>query len=156
MNAVDPWGLYRYNGYCRYISGGRYGIGAGVLRCKIWSECENGKRQVGEIVSMVAGASKGIPFEVSYFNLELNDGLSWGGPDLHRLEGNAYILSAGGAAGPAGYSAFDIRLGQGRTEQIHGWQGGASYSADAFAGYSWISNEWFAEPFRTEDCCEQP
>ncbi|PIE69795.1 MAG: hypothetical protein CSA21_00300 [Deltaproteobacteria bacterium] len=153
VNAVDPTGLWKYYGYCRYISGGRFGVGAGVLRCKVWTDCVDGKRQRGEVVSMLAGASYGIPFEVNYFNIELSDSLSWGSPNLNNLQGNAYLLSAGGSAGPVGYSAYNITLGQATTPQIHGPQGRASASGDAFSGYSWISKEWFADQLRTESCC---
>ena len=59
----------------------------------MWTDYVNGERQRDEIVSMLAGASQGIPFEVSYFNIELNDEISWGKPNMYNLEGPSALLS---------------------------------------------------------------
>jgi len=152
INKIDPLGLYSYHGYCRYISGG-VRVGVGVLRCKIWTDCVDGKRQRGEIVSMVGGATTGLPVGLTYFNINLEDGRSSGGPSLSNLEGPSHVLSLGGAAG-GGHSYYNIRLGEGRTPDYQGGQAGGDLSGDAFFGASWISNEWFAAQLRTESCCE--
>jgi RHS repeat-associated protein len=135
ITASDPLGLWSYKGYCRYISGGQI-VGAGCLRCEVWTRCRSDKsKEVGEIVAMFGGFTGGfLPFGWTYFNIELERFPFSAYPTLKDLMGSAEIRMLSGAVGPGGSLTY-LRLGLGESEG-GGVQAGVDASIDVFWGYS--------------------
>ncbi|RJP79798.1 MAG: hypothetical protein C4522_09325, partial [Desulfobacteraceae bacterium] len=152
IRKIDPLGLWEYEAYCRYISGGE-GIGGAVLKCHITGPCmRNNKRQVWLTRTILVGFTAGSPGSWTYFSMTLNDG-DWSPdpPDGSKLLGYSSIFSAGGAVPSFGGSYSDVRLGSAYYEGT-GEQTGVDGSVDQFWGYTTMNpdvpvNNW------EEDCC---
>ena len=145
---TDSLGLWLTKGYCRYISGGE-GVGVGQMRCRVWTECgTDGYREVGELVTLFAGITVGLPASVTYFNIEQDSRGFTNGPSLSELTGLSSIYTISSALG-VGSSITVLNLGSTTAEYgSEAYQAGIDASADAFLGYSWI--EWS----KREECCE--
>jgi RHS repeat-associated protein len=148
LKFTDPFGLWIYKGYCRFISGGE-GIGAGQLRCRVWTECRSdGYREIGELVAVFGGITAGLPASVTYFNIQQDSRDYSNDPTLADLAGWSSIYTISSALG-VGSSITVLNLGTTRGEYApDSYQFGIDASADAFGGYSWI--EWQ----KREKCCE--
>jgi len=148
----DLFGLSSYYGYCRYYSGGRnIGIGAGQLRCKVWTMCRSDNtREVGEVIALFGGFTAGLlPAGVTMFNVSLDRQPYSSHPTLKDLSGGASISTFGFAAGPLGWSYTNLVLGMGEAEMT-GWQAGIDASVDFFSGSSWLESP------KTECCYDKP
>ena len=141
----DPKGLHVYRGYCRYISGGDV-IGVGVIRCRVWTQCYNKRREEGELVAVFGGLTAGLPISVTYFNIAQYGRSLSSSPTLDELVGAASIYSLSSALG-IGSSITELTLGNTTGEyNADSFQGGIDASVDAFIGFSYLES-------REKTCC---
>jgi len=153
MNT-DPLGLWTYDAYCRYISGGAH-IGGGVLKCQVKGPCINNKRTVWMTETTVVGFTEGSPGGWTYFSMTLDD-RDWSSdyPDGSKLLGASHIYSAGGALPGFGGSYADIKMGSAYYSGV-GKQTGIF---DASIDVGWGLTTWNKDvPHYTwqENCCNE-
>ncbi len=147
MNLKDPNGLASYSGEVELTSAGRFVLGGAYLSGKMHTACINGKRFVGDVSAVFAGAAVGIPFADTKFDLNVSDSTSGYG-NLNNLNGLASTISLSGAVGPWGGSVSQTVLGQAQTTFPLGTQVGIDLSATAMGGWSFVSN------VHEESCCQ--
>jgi hypothetical protein len=142
----DPSGLASYSGEVELTSVGRFVAGGAYLSGKMHTECINGKRFVGNVRAVFAGAAVGIPVADTIFDLTVSDNASGYG-NLNNLSGLASMTALSGAAGPWGGAVSQVVLGQAQTTFPLGTQVGIDLSATAMGGWSFVSN------VHEESCC---
>ena len=114
-------------------------MGAGVLRCKVWTtDCNKScMTEEGELVAMFGGVTGGSPAGVTYFNIDMNSPSFRGYASLSEMVGVSSIATLSGALGPLGGSITNLELGY-TSGDVSGWQCGLDASADAMIGVSWL------------------
>jgi RHS repeat-associated protein len=147
VNMKDPSGLASYSGEVELASGGRIVAGGAYLTGKMHTECINGRRFVGDVRAVFAGAAVGTPYGYTKFDLSVSDSASGYG-NLNSLSGLASMISLSGAAGPWGGSVSKIVIGQSQTTFPLGTQVGIDLSVTAMGGWSFVSN------VHEEGCCK--
>ena len=148
INKWDPNGLWVYNGYCRFISGGEI-IGVGQIRCRVWTPCmDDNTYEIGEIVGMFGGVTAGVPIGITYFNIAQDSRDFSKDPTISDLIGYASVYSISSAFG-FGSSVTALNLGITVGEYMpENFQAGFDASADALGGFSWL--DW-----SERKCCSE-
>lgn len=146
---IDPFGLWTYSAWCRYLSGGEL-FGGGVLKCQIKGPCmknnvigkKNNVREVGFTETIFVGVTAGSPGGVTWFEMTLNDNQYSGEPSVERALGWSAIFTASRALEQLGSSYTELRLGS-MYYRGTGHQSGIDFSIDYMGGYtSWNNDVW--------------
>jgi RHS repeat-associated protein len=151
---LDAIGLWEYQAFCRYISGGD-AIGGGVLKCHVSGPCmRNHKKRIWMTETIFVGLTGGSPGGLTYFSMTLKDN-DWSSkyPDGSKLLGFSHMFSAGWAFGGYGGAYADVKLGS-ASFQGAGNQSGIDLSGDIFLGHTTWSKD-VPEYTWLEDCCHE-